>query len=255
MLVASGSDANGTPNLSVMMQLETGEERPPTLSVIVPVFNEVGTVGELLDRVARVPVTKQIVVVDDGSTDGSLDLLRDLADAGVADLVVHSENRGKGAAIRSGIRRARGRIVLIQDADLEYDPAVYPSLLLPFELDPECKAVFGSRFRGRAQQMSRWHWFGNRFVTRLFNLLYGTTLTDMETCYKAIDRAVFSELTLTSDRWGFDPEITAKLVRRGVAIVEVPVDYVGRGLTDGKKLRWKDGFSVVVTIVRFRFFD
>ncbi|CAN5562885.1 glycosyltransferase family 2 protein [soil metagenome] len=253
--MASGFDAKFTLYQPVMMQIETSEDQSPTLSVIVPVFNEIDTVGELVDRVSRVPVTKQIVMVDDGSTDGSLELLRDLVDAGVVDLVAHSENRGKGAAIRSGIGRARGRIVLIQDADLEYDPAVYPSLLLPFELDPACKAVYGSRFRGTAQHMSRWHRFGNRFVTRLFNLLYRTTLTDMETCYKAIDRAAFSELTLKSDRWGFDPEITAKLVRQGVTIVEIPVDYVGRDLTDGKKLRWKDGFSVVVAIVRFRCFD
>ena len=169
------------------------------------------------------------------------------------DLVTHATNQGKGAAIRSGLEHARGEIVLIQDADLEYDPSEYRVLVAPFFIDPACTVVYGSRFRGDAREMIAWHRFGNRFVTSAFNHLYGTHLTDMETCYKAIRRSALDGITLESDRWGFDPEITAKLVMAGQDIVEVPVDYSGRDFRHGKKLRWKDGFTVLQAIVRYRF--
>jgi glycosyltransferase involved in cell wall biosynthesis len=230
-----------------------GEDSRPLLSVIIPVFNECATLQDLLERVLVVPLPKQVIAIDDGSTDCSLDVLRNFADQDSIDLVQHESNQGKGAAIRSGLARARGKIVLIQDADLEYDPSEYHVLVAPFFVDPSCTVVFGSRFRGDARQMSAWHRFGNRFVTRTFNLFYGTNLTDMETCYKAIHTTALSGISLESERWGFDPEITAKLVMAGHSIVEVPVDYSGRDFLHGKKLRWKDGFSVLRAIVRYRF--
>jgi glycosyltransferase involved in cell wall biosynthesis len=230
-----------------------GDDSRPLLSVVIPVFNECATLKDLLERVLVVPLPKQVIAIDDGSADCSLDVLRVFADRGSIDLVQHDSNQGKGAAIRSGLARARGKIVLIQDADLEYDPSEYHVLVAPFFVDPSCTVVFGSRFRGDARRMSAWHRFGNRLVTRTFNLFYGTNLTDMETCYKAIRLTALTGISLESERWGFDPEITAKLVMAGHSIVEVPVDYSGRDLLHGKKLRWKDGFSVLRAIVRYRF--
>lgn len=230
-----------------------GDGDRPLLSVIIPVFNECATLEDLLRRVLTVPLPKQVIAIDDGSSDCSLEVLQRFAGEGSVDLVQHQQNQGKGAAIRSGLAQARGDIVLIQDADLEYDPSEYHVLVAPFFLDPACTVVYGSRFRGEARAMSAWHRLGNRFVTRTFNFVYGTRLTDMETCYKAVRRTALAGISLESDRWGFDPEITAKLVRGGNAIVEVPVDYSGRGFGDGKKLRWRDGFSVLRAIVRYRF--
>ena len=232
-----------------------GDHGQPLLSVIIPVFNEHATVADLLTRVLSVHLPKQVIAVDDGSTDGSPEVLRRFASEGSIELVEHSVNRGKGAAIRSGLQQARGDIILIQDADLEYEPSAYHVLVAPFFINPGCTVVFGSRFLGETGEMSRWHRFGNRFVTRTFNVLYRTNLTDMETCYKAIRRAALEPISLQSDRWGFDPEITAKLVRAGYVIVEVPVDYSGRDFGDGKKLRWGDGFSVMRAILRYRFLD
>lgn len=230
-----------------------GDDDRPLLSVIIPVFNECSTLETLLARVLAVPLPKQVIAIDDGSSDCSLAVLQRFAAGGSVDLVQHSVNRGKGAAIRSGLQRARGDIVLIQDADLEYDPSEYHVLVAPFFVDPRCTVVYGSRFGGDARQMSAWHRFGNRLVTRTFNVFYRTDLTDMETCYKAIRGTALAGISLQSDRWGFDPEITAKLVRAGHTIVEVPVDYSGRNFGDGKKLRWRDGFSVLRAILRYRF--
>ncbi len=224
----------------------------PVLSVLIPVFNEESTLRTLVERVAAVPVSKQIIAIDDGSSDNSAAILLELEQACLLERIVHPENRGKGAAIRSGLERARGEIVVVQDADLEYDPRQFLALIQPIN-EGSATVVFGSRFRGQTHRMSRWHWFGNHFVTSVFNLLYGTHLTDMETCYKAIEQNAFKEITLESDRWGIDPEITAKLVRAGHEIVEVPVDYTGRDSGEGKKLRWKDGFAVLNAIVRYRF--
>jgi glycosyltransferase involved in cell wall biosynthesis len=248
-------DAGLTSGQENMPVSSNGDGGQPLLSVIVPVFNECRTVEALLLRVLAVPLPKQVVAIDDGSGDCSAGVLQRLAGKRAIDLVRHPENRGKGAAIRSGLEQARGEIVVIQDADLEYDPSEYHRLLAPFFIDPGCTVVYGSRFRGDAQQMSPWHRFGNRLVTRTFNLAYGTNLTDMETCYKAIRRRALVDITLESDRWGFDPEITAKLVRAGHTIVEVPVDYSGRDIRHGKKLRWRDGFSVLRAILRYRFAD
>lgn len=225
----------------------------PCLTVIIPVFNEAETLQALIEKVLEVPLPKQVIAVDDGSADDSAAILKQFGSTGAIETFVHEVNQGKGAAIRTGLRHARGSIVLIQDADLEYDPQQYGDIIEPLTAPDGGMVVYGSRFRGEMQRMSRWHWFGNHLVTTVFNMLYGTRLTDMETCYKAIRRDALNGITLESDRWGFDPEITAKLVRAGHEIIEVPVNYSGREIAAGKKLRWKDGFSVLVAIVRYRF--
>ncbi len=225
----------------------------PLLTVIIPVYNEAQTLTSLVERVLAVPIDKEIIAVDDGSSDDSPQLLAELASTRKVRAFAHPVNRGKGAAIRTALREARGQQIIIQDADLEYDPAEFESLLGPLTDGSGATVVYGSRFLGEAHQMSRWHWFGNHFVTATFNLLYGTSLTDMETCYKVISRDALMGIDLESERWGIDPEITAKLVRAGHQIVEVPVHYSGRDFGEGKKLRWKDGFSVLTAIVRYRF--
>jgi glycosyltransferase involved in cell wall biosynthesis len=230
---------------------------PLKLSIIVPVFNERSTVAELLHRVRAVEldgITKEIVVVDDGSTDGSRDVLREHAAAGEIVLRLLPRNMGKGAAVREGLRNATGDILLVQDADLEYDPADYPILLRPI-LTGKSKVVYGSRFLGEHKAMYFWHSLGNQFLTLLTNILFDTTLTDMETCYKVFTSDIARRLKLRSQRWGFDPEITAKILRMGHRIYEVPVSYAGREHWEGKKIvAWRDGPKVLLTLLRYRFF-
>ncbi|MBI4499376.1 MAG: glycosyltransferase family 2 protein [Chloroflexi bacterium] len=223
------------------------------LSVIIPVYNEARTIHELLKRVRAVSLTleKEIICVDDCSRDGTWDLLQEEARSPDTRVLRHAVNQGKGAAVRTGLAQATGDILLIQDADLEYDPEDYPKLLEPI-LRGETQVVYGSRFLGQAEAMSALHNFGNRFVTAATNLLYRTRLTDMETCYKVFTAEVARGLRLVSPRWGFDPEITAKILRRGYRIQEVPIRYHGREFYEGKKIRWQDGFTVLFTLVRFR---
>ena len=226
------------------------------LSIIVPVYNEAGTVGELLARVRAVDLppglAREIVVVDDCSTDDTPGVLR--AAAAAADIVVvrHPRNRGKGAAVRTGLAAARGDILLIQDADLEYDPRDYPALLRPI-LEGQAEVVYGSRFLGEHKAMYFWHSLGNKALTLTANILFDTTLTDMETCYKVFTAAAARPLRLRSERWGIDPELTAKLLRRGHRIYEVPIAYNGREFREGKKISWQDGFVVLATLLRYRF--
>ncbi len=229
-----------------------GSSRPPILSVIVPCYNERATVAELLRRVREVPIDKEIIVVDDASTDGSRDIVAALA-AQSPEIrhVLQGVNQGKGAAIRRGIQEARGDIVLIQDADLEYDPSEYPKLVQPI-LDGHADVVFGSRFEGYPRRvMLYWHRLGNTFLTFLSNMTTNLDLTDMETCYKAFRREVIQSIPIRSDRFGFEPEITAKVAKRGYRIFEVPISYYGRDYWEGKKVNWKDGFSAIVTILRY----
>jgi glycosyltransferase involved in cell wall biosynthesis len=224
-----------------------------TLSVIVPVFNERNTVGEILRRMRKVdlPLDLEVVVVNDASSDGTDKVLAALEDSTVR-VVHHPTNQGKGAAIRTGFEHARGDLLLVQDADLEYDPEDWPRLLSPI-LKGKARVVYGSRFTGERKNMLFWHWVGNRFLSLVTNVLYNTTISDMETCYKLFDRAVLEGITIESNRFDFEPEITAKILRRGHRIYEVPISYAGREFDEGKKITWRDGFAALWTLVRFRF--
>jgi len=233
----------------------TDEELDPdgrTLSVIVPVFNERSTVVEVLRRMRRVDlsVNLEIVVVDDGSTDGTSQILAALEDSTVQ-VVRHPTNLGKGAAIRTGLSHVRGDLILIQDGDLEYDPEDWPRLLRPM-LRGRAQVVYGSRFSGEGGSMAASDWVGNRFLSLATNLLFNTSLSDMECGYKLFSREVLDGITIDSDRFDFEPEITAKVLRRGYRIYEVPVSYSGRGTTEGRKFHWRDGVRAMSTLVRYR---
>ena len=223
------------------------------LSVIVPVFNERATVAEILRRMQSVslPLDLEIIVVDDGSTDGSDQVLAALKDSTVR-VIRHSTNKGKGAAVRSGLKAARGDLLLIQDADLEYDPDEWTKLLEPL-LKGKADVVYGSRFTGERKNMMLMHWIGNRFLCLVTNVLYATTLSDMETCYKLFRRSVLSGITLRANRFDFEPEITAKVLRSGYRIYEVPISYAGREFSEGKKITWRDGIAALWTLVYCRF--
>ena len=223
------------------------------LSVIVPVFNERSTVAEVIRRIRRVdlPVDVEVIVVDDGSSDGTDKVLEALGDSTVR-VINHPHNKGKGAAIRTGLETIRGDLVLVQDADLEYDPADWPKLLEPI-LRGKSKVVYGSRFTGERKNMMPLHWVGNRLLSLVTNVLYSTTLSDMETCYKLFDRRVLEGITIVSDRFEFEPEITAKVLRRGYRIYEIPISYAGREVDEGKKITWRDGFGALKALVKFRF--
>jgi glycosyltransferase involved in cell wall biosynthesis len=230
--------------------------KPPLLSVIIPCYNERSTVGQLLQHVRDVPIEKEIIVVDDKSTDGSAAIVASLA-AKWPELrhIFQPVNMGKGAAIRRGISEAAGDIVIIQDADLEYDPNEYPKLIQPI-LDGHADVVFGSRFEGYPRRvMLYWHRLGNNLLTFLSNSTTNLDLTDMETCYKVFRREVIQSINLKSNRFGIEPEITAKVARRGYRIFEVPISYYGRDYWEGKKINWKDGFSAIWAILRYGLFD
>lgn len=226
------------------------------LSVVMPVFNEVQTIEEILARVQAAPFDKEIVVVDDYSTDGTVDLLKKIGgETENIRIFYHDRNRGKGAALRTGFAGVRGDIVIIQDADLEYDPREYPRMLEPI-LDGRADVVYGSRFLGGPHRvLFFWHYLGNQFLTLLSNMLSNLNLTDMETCYKAFRREVLEGLDLKSDRFGFEPEFTAKVAKRKFRIYEVPISYSGRTYEEGKKINWKDGVAAIFAILRFRLKD
>jgi glycosyltransferase involved in cell wall biosynthesis len=204
-------------------------------------------------RAVDLPVDLEIVIVDDGSTDGTRDVLRQLGDSTVR-VITHDVNRGKGAAIRSGLAHVTGDLVLVQDADLEYDPEDWPRLLAPV-LKGRARVVYGSRFTGERRNMLFLHWVGNRFLSLVTNVLYNSTLSDMETCYKLFDRRVLDGVRLQADRFDFEPEFTAKMLRRGIRIYEVPISYAGRELSEGKKITWQDGVTALWTLVKYRFVD
>jgi glycosyltransferase involved in cell wall biosynthesis len=226
------------------------------LSVVIPVYNEAGTVAAVVDRVRKVPVPKEVVLVDDGSSDGSGKVLDGLAALPDVRVFHHERNQGKGAALKTGFQQARGQIVVVQDADLEYDPADYPRLLRPF-FDARADVVYGSRFLvgEYARVHLFYHYLGNRFLTFLSNLFTGLNLTDMETCYKAFRRDVVQRIDIKSKRFTVEPELTAKIARMKLRIFEVPISYSGRDYSEGKKITWRDGIAALGAILRFRFFD
>jgi glycosyltransferase involved in cell wall biosynthesis len=224
------------------------------LSVVMPVYNEKDTICEILGQVRGVGLADQIVVVDDCSTDGTREILKQEEQPGGLTLVLHDRNRGKGAAVRSGIEKTTGDIVLIQDADLEYDPRDYAALIRPI-VEGRVNVVYGSRFIGPRKDMLFSHWIGNQFLTLITNILFDTTLSDMETCYKVMRGELARSLNIKSDRWGIDPEITAKVLKRRNRIFEVPISYYGREFYEGKKITWRDGFTVLWTLIKYRFVD
>ena len=222
------------------------------LSVLIPVYNERATIDRILDAVHAVPIPKEVVCVDDASTDGTGERLAVLHAAGRIDVLVrHDRNRGKGAAIRTALAASTGDVVIVQDADLEYDPADWPGLLAPIAAG-KADAVFGSRFLGGPHRVLYfWHSVGNWVLTLLSNMLTNVNLTDMETCYKAIRGDLARSLPLTSDRFGFEPEVTARLVQAKARIYEVPISYSGRTYAEGKKISWRDGVAALWHILRF----
>jgi glycosyltransferase involved in cell wall biosynthesis len=222
------------------------------LSVLIPVYNERNTIHTILDAVHAVPVRKQVICVDDFSTDGTREELQRLHAAGRIDVLkLHEHNKGKGAAIRTALAASTGNVVIVQDADLEYDPADWPGMLEPI-MDGRADAVFGSRFLGGPHRVLYfWHSVGNFVLTTFSNMMTNLNLTDMETCYKAIRGDIARSLHLTSDRFGFEPEVTAQLSKANVRIFEVPISYSGRTYAEGKKIGWKDGVAAIWHIIRF----
>jgi glycosyltransferase involved in cell wall biosynthesis len=224
----------------------------PLLSVVIPCFNEAATILDLLERVRSAPVaSKQIIVVDDGSTDGTRELLQGLQ-ADDLTVLLHDRNRGKGAALATGFAAARGEICIVQDADLEYDPAEYPLVIGPI-LQGKADVVFGSRFQGAAPHrvVYFWHRLGNGFLTLLSNMFTDLNLTDMETCYKAFRTEIIQAIRIREQRFGFEPEITAKLARRRCRIYEVGISYYGRTYDEGKKIGWRDGVRAIWCILKY----
>jgi glycosyltransferase involved in cell wall biosynthesis len=224
------------------------------LSVVIPAYNETKTIREIVRRVIAVPVDKEILIIDDGSTDGTREILRELDGKDGVRVILQPQNQGKGAAVSVGFREARGDVVVVQDADLEYDPMEYPKLLAPIE-QGHADVVYGSRFLGGGARrvLYFWHTVGNRFLTLASNMFTNLNLTDMETCYKMFRREVVQSMTIESRRFGIEPEITAKVARRGYRIYEVPISYYGRTYEEGKKIGWKDAISALWTIVRHAF--
>jgi glycosyltransferase involved in cell wall biosynthesis len=222
------------------------------LSVIIPVFNEVKTILEIIEKVKKAPFDKEILVVDDCSTDGTRQVLEKYE--GGVKIFFHDTNRGKGAAIRTVLPHLSGDLVIIQDADLEYDPSEYPRLIAPI-LEGKADVVYGSRFLGRPRRvLFFWHSVGNKIVTTLSNMLTNLNLTDMETGYKVFRAEVFKKIKIETSRFGFEPEMTAKVAKMGCRIYEVPISYWGRDYSEGKKISWRDGIAAIYWILRFKLF-
>ena len=234
-------------------------QQPPTVSILMPVYNEAGTIKEIIARVHAITIpgaSKELIIVDDGSTDGTRELLQEMPVTETQKIYFHAHNMGKGAALRTGLTYATGDIILIQDADLEYDPGEYPELLKPI-LEGRADVVYGSRMTGAKvrRDFHFLHFVGNKFLTLLTNILYNTILTDMETCYKVFRADVIKNVQIKSNRFNFEPEITAKILKRKYKLYEMPISYYGRDFSEGKKITWRDGFSAVWTLIKYRFVD
>ncbi len=228
--------------------------KPLEISVIIPVYNEVHTILEVVRRVYVQSGVTEIIVIDDYSNDGTRELLQRTAFPEQIKVLYHAKNRGKGAGIRSGVQAATKDIIIIQDADLEYNPSDFPAVLRPI-LDGVADVVYGSRFLGTHRSFMLHHYLGNRFLSLVTNVLYNNMLTDMETGYKAFRAPIIKSLRIRSNRFDFEPEITAKVLKRGYRIYEVPIYYAGRDYAEGKKITWRDGFAALWALVRFRFGD
>ncbi|MCK4233402.1 glycosyltransferase family 2 protein [candidate division WOR-3 bacterium] len=221
------------------------------LSVIIPVYNEKECIEKVIERVKKVPVEKEIIVVDDCSIDGTREILEKVE--GIV-LLLHDKNRGKGASVRTALKKISGDIVIIQDADLEYPPEQYPEVIKPI-VDGYADVVFGSRFLGLHRVFYFWHYVGNRFLTLLINVLYDTILTDMETGVKAFRKEIFDNIIIKSNGFDFEPEVTAKVLKKGYRLYEMPITYYGRGYDEGKKITWKDAIPAIWAIIKYRFVD
>lgn len=225
------------------------------VSVVIPAYNEIHTIREIVHRVQATGIPEEIVIVDDGSTDGTRDVLKELDGEGGVRVLLRERNQGKGAAVMDGIRAASGEVILIQDADLEYDPRDYPALLQPLE-ENNADVVYGSRFLGAARRPTMfWHMVANKLLTLMTNILYNNILTDMETGYKVFRREVVADMTIHARRFDFEPEFTAKILKRKVRIFEVPITFNPRDYNEGKKIKLKDAFEAVWTLVKYRFVD
>jgi len=225
------------------------------LSVVIPAYNEKPTIAEIIARVKATPYDKEIIVVDDGSTDGTREILRQMPGGDVLQVIYREKNGGKGAAVHDGFERASGDIILIQDADLEYDPREYPALIQPI-MEGRASVVYGSRFLGGPRRaMFFTHMLGNQLLTFVTNVLYDTILSDMETCYKVFKAEVVKGMPLKSRRFEMEPEITARVLKKGIRIYEVPISYAGREFAEGKKITWRDGITALWTLIKYRFVD
>lgn len=225
------------------------------LSVVIPVYNEKNTILEVLNRIRAVNIPKEIIIIDDFSTDGTRGILQALPPSEDMNIIYQPKNAGKGAALRAGFANVTGSIVVIQDADLEYDPAEYESLIQPI-LSDKADVVFGSRFQGKPHRvLLYWHSVGNFILTTLSNMFTNLNLTDMETCYKAFRADVLKTITFRENRFGFEPEFTAKISKARYRVYEVPISYSGRDYSEGKKINWKDGVAAIYSIIKYRYFD
>jgi len=225
------------------------------VSVIMPVYNEENTLDEIIRRVKDTGIPDQIVIVDDGSVDGTRDLLQGYRDDELIEIILHDHNQGKGAAVVTGFKHATGDIFMIQDADLEYDPREYPKLLQPLE-EGVADVVYGSRFLGAPRRVAMfWHMVANKLLTLMTNILYDTILTDMETGYKVFKREIVEDMTIHAKRFDFEPEFTAKILKRDVKIFEVPISFNPRDYDEGKKIGLRDAFEAVWTLLKYRFVD